>query len=124
MSASDSKISGVLHGRPFLTSVAAALAAILLGLGYLGIKQSPPAAAVAFEKLTIALSALQQESLFPIAAAKGFFAAEGLAVTLVPVPAPVPTGDKRPYRLLLAPDQRRSQAVALLRLVGVAHLPL
>ncbi len=85
MLASDAKMSGALQGRLRQASAGVLLLALLLALGYLGWKASPPTPAATVENLRIALSTVPQSSLFPIAAAKGYFAAEGLAVTLIPV---------------------------------------
>lgn len=85
MLASDAKMSGALQGRLRQAIAGVLLLALLLALGYLGWKASSPTPAATVENLRIALSTVPQSSLFPIAAAKGYFAAEGLAVTLIPV---------------------------------------
>jgi NitT/TauT family transport system substrate-binding protein len=63
------------------------LIAVVLGLGYAGwrgLLRVPPPAAPA-ETLRVALALTPDAALLHIAAAKGYFAEEGLAVTLVPV---------------------------------------
>jgi NitT/TauT family transport system substrate-binding protein len=64
--------------------LAAAFTAAALVLGYLGSRflSSPPAPNL--EKLSIALPSVPHAALLHIAAAKGYFAEEGLEVTVVP----------------------------------------
>ena len=63
----------------------AALAAIILGLGYLGTRGQPLTRNVPAEKLRIALPVLPHAALVHVAAAKGYFADEGLDVSILPV---------------------------------------
>ncbi len=68
--------------------IAAAVAltiVVALALGYAGARHLMPAAVAPAEKLTIALSTTPHAGLLHLAAAKGYFAEEGLAVTLIPV---------------------------------------
>ena len=83
MSASD-RNSGVLRSRLFQAS-AAALAVIALALGYLGTRGQPVAQNFPVEKLSIALPVLPDAALVHVAAAKGYFADEGLDVSILPV---------------------------------------
>lgn len=76
--------SGTPRRRVWMLA-AAAFAAAALVLGYLGWKTLSPPPAPSIEKLNLALGTLPQSGLIHIAAAKGFFAGEGLEVTLVPV---------------------------------------
>ena len=77
-------MTGVLGRRLFQASAAAALAAILLGLGYLSTQGPPPTRNSPAEKLRIAVSMTPHSALLFIAAAKGFFAEEGIEVTMIP----------------------------------------
>lgn len=56
-----------------------------LALGYAATRNRAPAPPVNIDKLNIALAVLPQGGLLHIAAAKGYFAEEGLEVTLTPV---------------------------------------
>lgn len=67
-----------LTGIALVVAVAAALA-----IGYLGTPNRAPTPPVFVEKLSIALPTVPHAALLQIAAAKGFFADEGLDVTLV-----------------------------------------
>lgn len=67
--------------------LAAALAGPLAGLGYLATREwqrAPAAPAAPAEKLSIALPSVPHAALLHIAAAKGYFAAEGLDMTIAP----------------------------------------
>ena len=77
-------MTGVLRRRLFQASAAAALAAIILGLGYLSTQGQPPTRNSPAEKLRIAVSMTPHSALLFIAAAKGFFAEEGIEVTMIP----------------------------------------
>lgn len=69
-----------------LAALAAGVAAaVALSLGYLGAQDRSRAPAASVEKLSIALPPFPQGGLLPIAAAKGYFADQGLDVTLMPV---------------------------------------
>jgi ABC-type nitrate/sulfonate/bicarbonate transport systems, periplasmic components len=74
-----------VNRRLFQAGAAAALAAIILGLGYLGTRGQPPARNSPAEKLSIALPVLPHYALVHVAAAKGYFAEEGLDVSIQPV---------------------------------------
>ena len=67
-------MTGALHSRLFQASAAAALAVIILGLGYLGTRGQPPTRNSPAEKLRLALPVLPHTALLHIAAAKGYFA--------------------------------------------------
>ena len=58
---------------------------VVLALGYVGGRSLFPAPLAPVDKLSIALSTTPHAGLLHLAAAKGYFADEGLAVTLVPV---------------------------------------
>lgn len=62
-----------------------ALIAVLAVLGFVYTETRSPAPPVATDKLSIAVSSTPHAALLHLAAAKGFFAAEGLDATLVPV---------------------------------------
>ncbi len=76
--------SGALRNRLFQAGAAAALTAVILGLGYLGTRDQSLARNVPVENLSIALPVLPQHALMHIAAAGGYFAEEGLNVTFLP----------------------------------------
>jgi ABC-type nitrate/sulfonate/bicarbonate transport system substrate-binding protein len=76
---------GALHSRLFQASAAAALAVIIIALGYLGTRGQPPTQNSPAEKLSIALPVLPHHALVHVAAAKGYFAEEGLDVSIQPV---------------------------------------
>ncbi|MDP1717432.1 MAG: NrtA/SsuA/CpmA family ABC transporter substrate-binding protein, partial [Burkholderiales bacterium] len=57
---------------------------VVLGLGYLGTRGQTPARKSPAENLSIVLPALPQHALMHLAAAKGYFAEEGLNVTFLP----------------------------------------
>jgi NitT/TauT family transport system substrate-binding protein len=78
-------MTGAPHRRLFQASAAAALAAIILGLGYLGTRGQPPTRISPVEKLRIALPVLPDAALVQVAAAKGYFTEEGLDVSILPV---------------------------------------
>jgi len=78
-------MTGVLHSRLFRASAAAALAVIILALGYLGTRGQPSTRNFPAEKLRIALPVLPDAALMHVAAAKGYFAEEGLDVSILPV---------------------------------------
>jgi NitT/TauT family transport system substrate-binding protein len=77
-------MTGALHSRLFQASAAAALAVIILALGYLGTRDQPPTRNFPVEKLSIAIPMVPHAALLYIAAAKGYFAEEGLEVTMMP----------------------------------------
>jgi len=74
-----------VNRRLFQASAAAALAVIIIALGYLGTRGQPPAQNSPVEKLSIALPVLPHYALVHVAAAKGYFAEEGLDVSIQPV---------------------------------------
>jgi len=74
-----------VNRRLFQAGAAAALAAIILSLGYLGTRGQPPARNSPAEKLSVALPVLPHYALVHVAAAKGYFAEEGLDVSIQPV---------------------------------------
>ncbi len=76
---------GVLHSRLFQVIAAAVMAAIIIGLGYLGTRGRPPARNSPVEKLTIALPVLPHYALAHLAVVLGYFADEGLDVLVLPV---------------------------------------
>ncbi|MDO8340965.1 MAG: ABC transporter substrate-binding protein, partial [Candidatus Woesebacteria bacterium] len=78
-------MAGVLHSRQFRASAMVVVAAIILGLAYLSARGPPPKQTSPVEKLRIALPVLPHTALVHIAAAKGYFAEEGLAVSIQPV---------------------------------------
>ena len=78
-------MTGALHSRLFQASAAAALAAIVLSLGYLGTRGQPVTRNLPVEELRIALAVLPHTALVHVAAAKGYFADEGLEVSILPV---------------------------------------
>ena len=78
-------MSGALHRRLFQASAAAALALIILGLAYLGMRGQTPAPNFPAEKLRIALPVLPHTALVHVAAVKGYFADEGLDLSILPV---------------------------------------
>lgn len=61
------------------------LAVIILGLGYLGTRGRPSTQPSPAEKLRIAVPVLPHAALVHVAAAKGYFADEGLDVSILPV---------------------------------------
>lgn len=77
-------MTGALHSRLFRAS-AAALAAIILGLGYLGTRGQPPTRNFPVERLRIALPVVPDAALVHVAAAMAYFAEEGLDVSILPV---------------------------------------
>jgi ABC-type nitrate/sulfonate/bicarbonate transport system substrate-binding protein len=81
----QSKMTDAVHSRLFQASAAAALAVIILGLGYLGTRGQPVTRTFPAEKLRIALAVLPHTALVHVAAAKGYFADEGLDVSILPV---------------------------------------
>jgi ABC-type nitrate/sulfonate/bicarbonate transport system substrate-binding protein len=78
-------MTDAVHSRLFQASAAAALAAIVLGLGYLGTRGQPLTRTSPAEKLRIALPVLPHTALVHVAAANGYFADEGLDVSILPV---------------------------------------
>jgi ABC-type nitrate/sulfonate/bicarbonate transport system substrate-binding protein len=77
-------MTGALHSRLFRASAAAALAVIILGLAYLSTRDQPLTQNSPTEKLSIATPTVPHAALLHIAAAKGYFAEEGLEVTMMP----------------------------------------
>src|ERR1035437_6907583 len=77
-------MTDALHSRLFQASAVAALAVIILGLGYLGTRGQPLARNSPIEKLSIAIPMVPHTALLYVAAAKGYFAEEGLEVTMMP----------------------------------------
>jgi ABC-type nitrate/sulfonate/bicarbonate transport system substrate-binding protein len=77
-------VTGALHSRLFQTSAAAALAVIIIAIGYLGTRGQPPTQNPPVEKLSIAIPITPHAALLHIAVAKGYFAEEGLEVTTMP----------------------------------------
>lgn len=61
------------------------MAVIVLALGYLGTRGQPITRNFPAEKLSIALPVLPHTALLHVAAAKGYFADEGLDVSMIPV---------------------------------------
>jgi ABC-type nitrate/sulfonate/bicarbonate transport system substrate-binding protein len=76
-----------LSRRVWGIAIAAFVLAIVVvfGFGLVGTARLFPAPVQPVDKLTIALSSTPHAGLLHLAAAKGYFADEGLAVTLVPV---------------------------------------
>jgi len=62
-----------------------AVIAVLAGLGFIYTQTRSPAAPQTLDKLSIAVSSTPHAALLHLAAAQGFFAAEGLDATLTPV---------------------------------------
>lgn len=85
MSTSNSNISDEPRSRLFKVSAAMVVVAIFLGLSYLAMKQPSSTPAASAERLNIALSPIINNSLAPIATAKGYLAEEGLDVTFSPL---------------------------------------
>jgi ABC-type nitrate/sulfonate/bicarbonate transport system substrate-binding protein len=83
-------MTGALHSRLFQASAAAALAAIVLALGYPGTRGQPVTRNFPAEMLRIALPVLPDAALVHVAAAKGYFSEEGLDVSILPVSYGVP----------------------------------
>jgi len=81
----QSRMTDAVHSRLFQASAAAVLAVIILGLGYLGTRGQPLAQTSPAEKLRIALPVLPHTALLYVAATKGYFADEGLDVSILPV---------------------------------------
>jgi NitT/TauT family transport system substrate-binding protein len=85
----NKKLASEVRSRRIRAPIVVVIAlgiAVLLALGYAsgrGLFPSPPAAPV--ENLRVALGLTPDAALLHIAAAKGYFADEGLAVTLLPV---------------------------------------
>ncbi|MDZ4252941.1 MAG: ABC transporter substrate-binding protein [Sulfuritalea sp.] len=77
-------MAAVLHSGRFRAS-ATAVVVIILGLAYLSTRGPPPKPTSPVEKLRIALPELPHTALVHIAAAKGYFAEEGLDVSIRPV---------------------------------------
>lgn len=73
-----------LHSRLFKANAAVASAVIILGLGYLGMRDEPITRNSSIEKLRIALPMLPHNALVHVAAAKGYFAQQGLDVSILP----------------------------------------
>jgi ABC-type nitrate/sulfonate/bicarbonate transport system substrate-binding protein len=69
--------------RPGIWMLAAGILLVAIALGYLAARNQRPAPAPA-EKLRIAMPAAPHTALVLVAAAKGYFAEEGLQVTIVP----------------------------------------
>jgi ABC-type nitrate/sulfonate/bicarbonate transport system substrate-binding protein len=78
-------MTGALHSRLFQASAAAVLAVIILVLGYLGTRDHSRTRDSPVEKLSIALPVVPHSALVHVAAAKGYFAEEGLDVSILPV---------------------------------------
>lgn len=78
-------MTAALLSRLVQASVAAAFAVIILALGYLGTRGPPLTRNFPIEKLRIALPVLPHTALLHVAAAKGYFADEGLDVSILPV---------------------------------------
>lgn len=78
-------MTGALHSRLFQASAAATVAAIIFGLGCLATRGQPLTRTFPAEKLRIALPVLPHNALVYVAAAKGYFAQEGLDVSILPV---------------------------------------
>jgi ABC-type nitrate/sulfonate/bicarbonate transport system substrate-binding protein len=77
-------MTDALHSRLLQASAAAALAVIILGLGYLGTRGQPLTRNFPAERLRIALPVLPHTALVQVASAKGYFADEGLDVSILP----------------------------------------
>jgi NitT/TauT family transport system substrate-binding protein len=77
-------MASVLHNRLFRAGAVAALAAIALVVGYMGLRSQPLTQNLPLEKLSIAIPALPHGALLQIAAARGYFAEEGLEVEMIP----------------------------------------
>jgi ABC-type nitrate/sulfonate/bicarbonate transport system substrate-binding protein len=75
-----------MHSRLFQAGAAAVLATVILAIGYWATRSAPPPPSVPAEKLTIAIPMVPHAALLHIAAAKGYFAEEGLDVTLMSTP--------------------------------------
>ncbi len=82
---SRTELARTLHSRTFQAGAALALAVVLLGLGYLGVKIVSPAPVAPAEKLSLAMPTVPHAALLLIAAAKGYFTEEGLDLTILPV---------------------------------------
>jgi NitT/TauT family transport system substrate-binding protein len=78
-------MTGALHRRLFQAGAAAALALVILGLGYLGTRGQSVTRDFPAEKLRIALPVLPHTALVHVASAKGYFVDEGLDVSILPV---------------------------------------
>jgi NitT/TauT family transport system substrate-binding protein len=72
------------RGRAPKVGVAVLLAGIVLAIGYLGTRDHSHAQSTPSETLSIAIPLTPHAALLFIAAANGYFAEEGLAVTLLP----------------------------------------
>ena len=77
-------MTGTLRSRRFRASAVAVLAVVILGLAYLGTRGQPLTRSSPVEKLRIALPVLAHTALLQVAAAKGYFAEEGLDVAILP----------------------------------------
>ena len=82
---STDEMTRVLQSRILQVSAAAAVAVIILGLGYLGTRGQPLTRTFPSDKLRIALPVLPHAALLHFAAAKGYFADEGLDASIIPV---------------------------------------
>jgi NitT/TauT family transport system substrate-binding protein len=71
--------------RVFAAAALGVAVAAALVLGYLSLRDRPPAQAERIEKLSIASATLPHPALLQIAAANGYFVEEGLDVTVTPV---------------------------------------
>jgi ABC-type nitrate/sulfonate/bicarbonate transport system substrate-binding protein len=77
-------MTGTSHSRLFWASIAAVTAVILLALSYVVTRGQSPTPDSSSEKLSIATPTVPHAALLYIAAAKGYFAEEGLEVTMMP----------------------------------------
>lgn len=78
-------MTGTQRRRLVQASAVAAIAVMILALSYLGTRGSPLTRDFPVEKLRIALPVLPHTALLHVAAAKGYFAEEGLDVSILPV---------------------------------------
>jgi ABC-type nitrate/sulfonate/bicarbonate transport system substrate-binding protein len=78
----DTHVRATFSGKTRL--LAATAFAALLALGYLGLRERSGTPAEDVERLSIAVPAFPHSSLIYIAAAQGYFAGEGLEVTILP----------------------------------------
>jgi len=78
-------MTGVSWRRPLGVSTAAALVAVVLVLGYLGLRGESVTPVLPAEKLRIALPVLPDAALVHVAAARGYLAEEGLDVSILPM---------------------------------------
>lgn len=81
---SAAEVTGTRRSRLLRASAVAVLAVVILSIAYLGTRGQPLTRSSPVEKLRIVLPVLAHTALLHVAAAKGYFAEEGLDVLILP----------------------------------------